>query len=460
MNSRIKIIDIVAENFPNGIRDDFIDTNKVWRIYRAKYSEEISRKEIADVIRSKGLEANGRFYFISTGEAQHIALIVDEILAINSIVYYSVVHARHADFFMRQHIFSPEVLRKILRENGEHFYFDEFCSASRLTRLDYEVARVFMAEGNSLALDDLRKKLPYVPTEKLSAVLGTKKYLKTNAGKFIPVSKIHFDREEIQTAKQKIFSLVEENGSASVEDCDWSSNFALNDELAEKDLLNIIYKKFFSADFIRRGKKFFRKGTVIKKDSNGAFSHIRKFLADKSEVSVKELIAFSKKYDPAPSVALYVAHESMIRMEENLFVKDALINFDVAGVDESLDSFVQGKIISLRSVTSFTGFPSVAGYSWNLFMLESFLRKFSRKYSYASPSDNANNSNIGAIHPKSLKFEDYLELQVAVVIQEKVPLEKSAVEEFLIGQGFRKRRIDKVTERIIIRAQEIIDGRF
>ena len=51
-----------------------------------------------------------------------------------------------------------------------------------------------------------------------------------------------------------------------------------------------------------------------------------------------------------------------------------------------------------------------------------------------------------------MKFEDYLDVQAAVVVQEKIPLEKFAVEEFLIGQGFRAKRITKVTERIIARA--------
>ena len=62
---------------------------------------------------------------------------------------------------------------------------------------------------------------------------------------------------------------------------------------------------------------------------------------------------------------------------------------------------------------------------------------------------NINNSNIGAIFPKSMKFADYLELQIAVIVQEKIPLESSAVENFLIGQGYRAMRIKKVTERII-----------
>ena len=447
------VVEIVKENFQNGIRDDFIDMNKVLRIYRTNHADEnISRDFIADIIRTNGIEDGGRFYFISDDDAENIRRFLDEILSAHSIAYYAKIHEKHSDFFAAMHVFSPDVLKKILQTiGGGHFYFPEFCSAKRATRLDYVVAKIFTAAENSLSLDDLQEKLPYVPSEKILAVLSdVKKYLPTSAGKYILFSRIQFDLDEINDAKKQISRHIEKDGYALPEDYSLASNFALNPELAEKDLRNIIYEKFFAEDFTRRGKKLFKKDAVIKRNAAGAVYHIREFVAEHDELSVKELFAFAKNFDLNPNVTLSVAHETMIRVEENFFVKDALINFDVAEIDKALKPFVQDKIIPLRSVTSFTGFPPVEGYSWNLFMLESFLRKFSRRYVYTMPADNS--ANIGAIYPKSMKFEDYLDVQAAVVVQEKIPLEKFAVEEFLIGQGFRAKRITKVTERIIARA--------
>ena len=457
MDAEKKIVAIILEHFPNGIRDDFIDTNKVLKLYRTKYAEEVSLKKIADVIRARGIEDGGRFYFVSAEDVKSIKWLFDEILETNSIVYYSVVRVKHADFFVRRSVFSPKILRKVLSKKGDYFYSKDFCATDKSTRLEYEVEKIFRARGNSLTLGELQEKFSYVPPEKISVLLDdARKYLKINSGKFFLVSEIHFDEEEIQAARKKIFSLLDASESAFLEDCDLSSTFALNPELTEKDLLNVLYEKFFSAEFTRRGKKIFKKGALDKRTSDGAVGHIRNFLADKSEVSAEELFAFAKNFAPAQSnnIPLSVAHKMMIRAEENLFVRDPLIKFNISAVDEALTPFVKGKIIPLRSVTSFTGFPSIAGYSWNLFLLESFLRKYSRRYAYASPSNVANSSNIGAIHPKSMKFEDYLEVQIAVVVQEKIPLEKSAVEKFLIGQGFRVKRIDTVTEEIIAGAQE------
>ena len=459
MQDNIKrITEIITANFPNGIRDDFIDTNKVLRIYSANYANEnISRDLIVKAIHKNGIGDSGRFYFVSDSDSKNILQLIYEILEHYPIAYYSALHKKHVNFFSRLHIFSSDVLKKFLQEIDDgNFYFDEFCSACRSTRLDYEVAKIFMETKNFLSLDDLQKRLPYVPSEKISAVLSnTKKYLPASNGKHFPISKIQFDSDEIKATKQQIISIIDMNGYAMPEDYNLSSNLALNPELNEKDLRNVIYEKFFAADFTRRGKRFFKKGDTVKtRGSTVAVNRLREFIDEQEELSSEKLFAFAENLGFPQHVALRVAHEKMVRVSKNLFIKDSLINFDVTGIDEALTSFVRGKIISLRSVTSFTGFPFVEGYLWNLFLLESFLHKYSEKYVCDFPAFN--NLSTGAIYPKSMNFGDYLEVQAAVVVQENIPLEKSAVEKFLIGQGFRARRIDKVTKRIILRAQEIL----
>jgi len=256
------VIEIIKENFPNGIRDDFIDTNKVSRIYSASYDgEHISRNYIVEIIRANGIEDGGRFYFISDEATENIRHFLDEILSANSIAYYTKIHEKHSDFFAATHVFSPDVLKKILQTAvGGHFYFSEFCSAKRDVRLDYLIAQIFTAAKTSLSLDDLQEKLPYVPSEKILEVLSdAKKFLSTSAGKFIPFSKIQFDTDEIDAAKKQISLYIDKVGYAIPEDYSLSSNFALNPEVAEKDMRNIIYEKFLSEDFTKRGKKIFKR---------------------------------------------------------------------------------------------------------------------------------------------------------------------------------------------------------
>ena len=66
------VIQIIQDNFPHGIRRDFIDTCKVLRIYSESVScgfvcesSELLRRSVADVIRRHGIEQRGRFYFLA-----------------------------------------------------------------------------------------------------------------------------------------------------------------------------------------------------------------------------------------------------------------------------------------------------------------------------------------------------------------------------------------------------------
>ncbi|MBQ9486957.1 MAG: hypothetical protein IJU91_04020 [Selenomonadaceae bacterium] len=451
-----KIIEIITANFPNGIRNDFIDINKIFRIYAAENSaENIVRDLISDVIQEKGVEDGGKFFFISETDIEKIQSLAQKILETTPIAYYAAVYEKHADFFTALNIFSPDVLKKFLQTVGDgNFYFDEFFAVSLMTRLDYEIAKIFMKAPSALSIDDLQKTLSYVPAEKISAILtDTKKYLPALNGKFIPISKIKFDTDEINAAINQISACIKKKGHAEIDDYDLYSNFALNSEVDENILRDFIHAKFFDKLFTKRRKKLFAKSDA-NANAKGAMALLRDFISPKQEMTVTELFAYSEKLNITGYViALRSAYEQMSRVDKNLFVKDALIHFDVAGIDAALTPFVQGKIIPLRAVTSFTGFPPVDGYTWNLFLLESFLRKYSQKYVYAS--SDFNNASAGAIYPKSMKFKDYLDLQAHAVLQDKIKLEKDIVAEFLVSQGYRVNRIDKVTERIIARAYEV-----
>ena len=261
-----EIAKIIAENFPNGVRDDFIDVNKILKIYRAKFPEEnISADEIKNTIHANGTENNGRFYFVAPDAVENLISVVKEIFKNYPIIYYTELYRRHDDFFSRLNIFSAEVLKKILTANKQKFFcFDEFCTLSRGFKLEYEIAKIFYAENKSLSLDEIQKIFRYVPTEKiLSVITNTKKYLPTVDDKYFPISKIKFDAEEISIAENKINSAIADKKFAAREDYDLSSNFALNPEIDVKILRDLIYQKFFADKFDKKRTRLIKKSSTL-----------------------------------------------------------------------------------------------------------------------------------------------------------------------------------------------------
>lgn len=453
-----EIIELINADFPNGIRDEVTDTNKILRLYSEKFADEvISNKLVTKVIHKFGIEHGGRFYFISAADIAEIRDFLAQLFEKNNILYYAEIFSAHADFFTAKKIFSPEVLQKVLRENDDrYFYLPEFCAIKDTTRLEDELTKTLTAAQNPLSLDDLRAIFPYVPADKIFPVLSdTENFLKTDSGRYLAISKIQFDADEINDAKNQIRAQIAAKGYATHDDFNLSANFALNPGVPEKVMHRLVYEKFLSGEFAQRNKKFVSLDAPEKLTPTQI---LRNFLADKDQISAEELSAFARTLTANKSkIEFAVAAEVMIRVEKNLFVRDSLVTFDVPAIDAALSPFVQDKIISLRNVTGFTDFPPVAPYSWNLFLLESFLRKFSQNFACDSPSFNS--LNVGAIFPKSMHFKSYRHLQAAVVAQENIPLDKNSVENFLVAQGYRVQRIANVTEDIIRKAQKILNCR-
>ena len=289
-----KVIDIIRENFPNGIRNDYIDTNKILKLYLSNYTNEIiSREFVTSVIHINGIELSGRFYFLSENDAKNLIRRFGEILERQSIVYYSVFYKKYSDIFSSMNIFSSDVLKKVLRSSdSRHYYFDDFCSTNKVFSLESEVSKFFKSTDTSLSLEDLQKKFPFIPPEKILPILSdTNEYLRTPSGNYISVAKIQYDEEEIFAAKKKIFFHISKKGYADSDDYDLSSNFALNPEVAPKNLLGMIHEKFFTDSFTKNGKKFFgRKSAQLNVQQVPEENKLMQLLTQCDEIDLATLI--------------------------------------------------------------------------------------------------------------------------------------------------------------------------
>jgi hypothetical protein len=148
--------------------------------------------------------------------------------------------------------------------------------------------------------------------------------------------------------------------------------------------------------------------------------------------------------------SLFVAYDTMIRIDKRTFVSDDEIRFDIEAVDAALGLFVRKNVIPLQAVTSFTSFPYINGYSWNLYLIESYCRRFSKRFMYQCLS--VNSRNVGAIFKRSAGFTDYAEVLAAVVANAGIELDMIKVGDFLFDSGYIARRTSVISD-VITKAQ-------
>lgn len=111
-------------------------------------------------------------------------------------------------------------------------------------------------------------------------------------------------------------------------------------------------------------------------------------------------------------------------------------------IDNAIALFVQNRMISIKSISSFTSFPWVEGYSWNLYLVESFVRRFSKRFRIDGWP--AATSYVGCISPKQAEYPSYEDRLAAIVFQDRVVLDEKSIGDYLTSNKFILRRTSVV----------------
>lgn len=107
-----KIIDVLEENFSNGIYADYITEKKIRTAYKEKYHEEIPAEfDLQNFIRENAFAYEGKYYFVDAAAKSKVVNLANELLtAGNSIIYYEQFYEQHSQTFEDLNIFSSELL--------------------------------------------------------------------------------------------------------------------------------------------------------------------------------------------------------------------------------------------------------------------------------------------------------------------------------------------------------------
>lgn len=454
------LTEIIEQKFPNGIRpNSIIDTNKLHNYFFDIMGKGIHDDipDIPSALEAVGIKHGDKVFVVSESDRLKLEELFTRLLSNNNrMFFYDELYGVHADFFEGLHIFSSELLRTILSEVFPSvIYFKKYCQTDRSISVESEILRCFESLV-ALSYDQLKDKLPYIPLPKIRQVLA-------QSGKFVWVKKsvythlqgIVFDTQECEDICKNITKAIDVHGFASLATENMLVSAELNPELSETAIRNGFYQVYLAKDYEKRGNIVSEKGTVL-----NAVAVFQDFCRSHERLSLKELIAYEKEIiGSVHNQSLYAAYDNMVRVDYDTFVADSVIQFDVEKTDIALSRFVAGEVIPLGSVTSFTSFPFIDGYSWNLFLLESYCRRFSRKYHFQCLS--VSSSNVGAIYKKSVGFTNYATVVAAAVGIAQIKLDEQIVGDFLSESGFIARRTSFVAEVVelarLLKDKEIID---
>lgn len=462
VNKKIDVIfdDFLLSHFTYGIKaDSAIELMRFKRFYVEDFGEECpwSDEEIKNTISEKCFIHEGKSYLISGSKCTEILNEIEEFRNNGMVIlYYRELYEKNEEWFYNLGIFSDEMLKSFLQKYAEKLVCRKsYFSWSRDTENDLLKDYIKKVWGESVlhCYADLKEYMEYVPLEKIKYALANNDCFVWNSFETYTYDEkfIINENEEIEILDY-IKKNIEQNDFVSFDEMPLDMIFNENYELSETAIFTLVYNRFLSDEYVKNNRVIAKKGT-----EGNSFEVIEQYCRSKQELTIEDLFnqwelrtGTHRWVEP-----LDIAYSTMIRVDSNRFVSVDQVEFNESIIDQVLDSMIIGEAIGLKEVTSFALFPD-CNFSWNLYLLESFCRKYSNVFKYMAVTTNSRNA--GAIVRKECNY-DYHTLLARILATKNISLSEDVVTDYLFDSGYIARHSYKHLQELIELAAQLKEGR-
>lgn len=462
VDKKIKVMfdDFLLSHFAYGIKADSpIELMRFKRFYVEDYGEECpwSDEDIRRIISEKCFFHEGKGYLVNENKCTEILTEIEELRKSGAVIlYYRELYEKNEEWFYNLGIFSDEMLKSFLQKYAE----DIICRKSYFSwsqGTENELLKEYIRNvwGESVLHDysDLNECMEYVPIEKIKYALANNNCFVWNSTEtYTCEDKFVIDKNEEIEIQNFIKKNIEQNDYVLFDEMPLETVFDENYELSETAIFNLVYNRLLSTEYVKSNRAITKKGT-----EGSAMDLIEEYCKSRREVSIEELFnqwelrtGTHRQAEP-----LNIAYSSMVRVDKNRFVSDEQVTFNELGIDQVLDSMVLGEALGLKEITSFALFPD-CNFPWNLYLLESFCRRYSKTFKYMAVTTNSRNA--GAIVRKECNY-DYHTLLAHVLVTKNISLTEKVVMDYLYDSGYIARHSYKYLQELIELALKLKERR-
>jgi len=455
-----KLTDVLSSHFANGYRLNSPIEMARFRTFAAEdLGEELTLtdEELKRYIAACGTTFDGKVYAVSAPTKERIKELTEDYFADGAqAIFFAEFYVKNENWLFEASVVSEDMLIDILRRLFPNLSFTQtyfgYTDASVFAALEGEILRVW-GDDVLLTYGQLAERLRYIPLERIKYLLGQNgDFIWSSVETFSHVSRIEITDEERQEIRESAVRECDARGYAAITDLPFGEIEERNYELSITAVHNAVYRICLSDKFDKKGKIVARKGDVF-----DALTIIKEYCRTVDKCSLGDLLSFGKELTGEVHrwIPMEAGNTVMVRIDKNTYVADRYVHFKADIIDEAIGLFVKGDYLPLKSFTTFGAFPD-CGQTWNLFLLESYCRRFSLKFRFDAPS--VNSRNAGAVIRKSCGM-DYTEIMTDAVANADVPLKDTTVGKFLYESGYTGRSTTAKVNEIIDKAKAIRERR-
>lgn len=460
------IANTITLHFSNGINvDNLIDRIRFKQFYQADNGIDIELSDdlLIEAIKSITIPFEKKYYIVSSEFRNEVlAWLKDIIEAENRIIYYESLYGMKATEFELHGILSVDMLAVVVKEivlankttlpfiNVKPGYISIEIKDTEINIVSQELERVW-GENTLQTIDELTIKLPYIPEHKIRYSLSYSDLFKWNSKDTYAYEKYFVcSDDEIATIRSFVKEKCLANGNVLMDEIPLDNIVVVNYELSTSAIYDFLYNRL--RDMVDR------KANMLSfyGESDDLEKQIANYCKGRRNCTLDDVCQIMNNAIGRIDVWRVIEHTNryMVRINEDNFVSDDQLSFDVQAIDCLLDELVREECIGLKEIVTYIRFPQ-CGFSWNAFLLESYIRRFSAGYKYMSLSTNSR--NVGAV-VKKYNQDDYHTLMAKAVARTPLPVEKAEVLSFLHDMGYLGKRSYKKIDELLLDIKKIKEG--
>ena len=456
---QVNVLALLRKKYAGGFwLHSSIEMTRLQGAYREQYGRELPQPETVRAFFAHATVQQGnKVYLIDDETKERIFFCAQEYLESAHVIFYDSFFQCHQKWLMKGCIYDEAMLQVILRELCPDLYYQK----QYFGKVQGSMARVIEDEllyiwgDQTFWTYEMLEKRLYIPLERIqTALTGSHSFLWVKEGTFALLSHVKIRKETKKAIQEEAAARMAKAGFLHITEISIEDIVADNYELETKSnsaLYDAMYYLCLEEDYDRKGNGLTPKHKTQK---ISVIEYLCQYCLQQEVCSLSEVQEFAEQITPqtARMNAMKALSRTMVRIDVEQYVADKCVSFDVEKIDEVLDAVVTDMYLPLRSFVAFGSFPA-CGRAWNLFLLESYCRRFSKLFRFDIPYPNLRCAGTVIRRTYTGEYEDLL---ADALRKNGIPLRASEAGDFFFEAGYLGKIPNaSVLSRILRKAQKI-----
>ena len=456
---------ILEENFEDGyIIGNYMHQMRFISCYEDTFGSSVGKEadELDTMLKNVGNVIEDRVFAAKNGEE---TMLLDDIsLDINNLldegascVYMECVYEKYASRLNSElNIYNSDTLTNVLRNKNKinsKYKFKSDRIANKIDNCQSDVKKVLQNSHVSISYDEIKKILWYIPIDVIKlSLIHIDGAVWAGTGMYFYAPNFNISSEELSRLTVAMHSEISVKGFLVTKDVvrlfnEKCPSTAIDYSGFKDYLIRNILKWKLSDQFSGSSAIFCEKG--VEMDYDELF---RSFAANHSRLTLSEITEFQKDID-IQTIYWNSIMKEMIRISPEELVNKENVHFDIDAIDGILDIMCPSDYEALKNIDIFISFPSI-GYKWNGYVLESYLRDYSKLFRLDQMSISSDKFN-GVMVRRSSPLKDYNDVAADMLAHNDNWNDEKTALRCLVNEGFQQRAANKQIGEIITKAKRI-----